>query len=188
MILMKDIIIEGHPTLTKKAQDINLPLSFNHKKLAKDLLGYVKNSIDPEMIEKYDLRPSVGIAAPQVNESIRMFAVHVYDFNDILHEHILINPIMEVLDDSIIYLPGGEGCLSIERETIGLTPRYNKIKITAHRYDPYGDIVAPVELYLEGYIGIIFQHEYDHLEGVLFTEKLYDELPNAKPAYELTNL
>lgn len=183
MILMDDIIREGNPTLTKVAKEIKLPLSPNLKSKAKEMLDFIKNSIDPELSEKYDLRPSVGIALPQLNISERMFAVHLEDFDNILYEYILINPKMEILDNQIIYLPGGEGCLSVDRETNGITPRYNKIKIEALRYDPYADIVVPIELILEGYVAIVFQHEYDHLEGVMFTDKLYLEIPNSKPAF-----
>jgi len=183
MITMKDIIIEGHPTLNKKAKDVNLPLTKNDKDLITDLMDYVKNSINPEISEKYDLRPAVGIAAPQVNVSKRIFVVSFYNLDGILYEYALINPTMEVLDDSLIYLPGGEGCLSVERETEGLTPRYNEVLIKAHRYDIASDNLVKIEIKLSGYEGIVFQHEYDHLEGVLFTEKLYPELKDAKPAF-----
>lgn len=185
MILMDDIIVEGHPTLNKRAQEVSLPLSNNDKKLLLEMLEFVKNSQDEEIAQKYNLRPAVGIAAPQLNISKRLFVVHFYGFDGILYEYLLINPTLEVIGKDNIYLPGGEGCLSVVRETEGLTPRYNKIMLKAHHFDPYANTVVPIELGLDGYVGIVFQHEYDHLEGVLFTEKLYDELPNAKPAFEL---
>src|SRR5690554_4019177 len=185
MILMDDIIREGHPTLNKRAQEVSLPLSNNDKKLLKEMLEFVKNSQDSEIAEQYDLRPAVGIAAPQLNISKRMFVVHFVGFDNTLYEYLLINPTLKVLDNNDIYLPGGEGCLSVDRPTEGLTPRYNKILLTAHHFDPYANIVVPIELELSGYEGIVFQHEFDHLEGVLFTEKMYPELPNAKPAFEI---
>ena len=79
MFELKDIIREGHPTLRQKAVEVDFPLSIENAKLAQDLLEYVKNSQDPEMIERYDLRPGIGIAAPQVNVSKRMFALHLTD-------------------------------------------------------------------------------------------------------------
>lgn len=185
MILMDDIIREGHPTLNKKAVDVVMPLSINDKKLLKEMLEFVKNSQDEELAKKYDLRPAVGIAAPQLNISKRMFVVYFQSFDNNLYEYLLINPSITVLEDSEIYLPGGEGCLSVDRETNGLTPRHKRILIEGLRYDPYADIVVPIELELSGYEAIVFQHEYDHIEGILFTEKLYPELPDAKPAFEL---
>lgn len=187
MILMDDIIREGHPNLTKKANDVSLPLSINDKKILKDMLEFIKNSQDDELAEKYDLRGAVGIAAPQLNINKRMFAVHVHDFNNILHEHLLINPELIVTDDSVIYLPDGEGCLSIDRPTEGITPRYKAIKIKAHRYDPYADLVLPVEINLDGYIGIVLQHEYDHLDGVLFIDKLHTLIEDGKSVFEDIN-
>lgn len=185
MILMKNIIKEGHPTLTKKAAEVSLPLSKNDKNLLLDMLDFIKNSQDEETAEKYDLRPAVGIAAPQLNIDKRIFAVYLHDFDGILYEYALINPVVTVTDNSLIYLPGGEGCLSVDRETTGITPRYKAINIKAHTYDAYADIVVPIELDLDGYIGIVFQHEFDHLEGILFTQKMFDEIPNAKPAFEI---
>lgn len=185
MILMDDIIKEGHPNLTKRALDVKLPLTVADKKILKEMLEFIKNSQDDEIAEKYELRGAVGIAAPQLNINKRMFAIYVHDLNNILHEHLLINPTLTVTNDETIYLPGGEGCLSIERETSGLTPRYSSVKITAHRYDPYADIVVPVELNLNGYIGIVMQHEYDHLDGVLFTDKLFESLENGKSVFDV---
>lgn len=185
MILMDDIIKEGHPTLNKRAKEVNLPLTLNDKKLLKEMLEYVRNSQDNELATKYDLRPAVGIAAPQINVSKRMFVVSVTNFDNILYEYMLINPTMEVSDANLIYLPGGEGCLSVDRETSGLTPRYSKVKIKAYQYLERANLVVPIELNLSGYIGIVFQHEFDHLEGILFTDKLYPEILDAKPAFEI---
>ena len=188
MILMKNIIREGHPTLTKKAQDVALPLTRADKQLMLDMIEFVQNSQDPELSEAYDLRPAVGIAAPQLNISRNIFAVHVHDLDGILYDYVLINPKMTILDDQEIYLPGGEGCLSVDRETEGLTPRFKTVKLEALRYDYQADIVVPIELIVSGYVGIVFQHEFDHLEGVMFTDKIFKDLPNAKPAFEIPEL
>lgn len=185
MILMKDIIKEGHPTLNKKANRVKLPVSNEDKKILNEMLEFVRNSQDEDLAEKYELRPAVGIAAPQLNINKRMFVVYVHDFNGNLYEYALINPELTHHNKDIIYLPGGEGCLSVDRPTEGLTPRHNEITIKALRYDPYANVIIPVELNLSGYISIVFQHEYDHLEGILFTEKLYPEIKGAKPAFEI---
>ncbi len=185
MILMKDIIREGHPTLTAIAKEVKLPLSKADKKLLNDLMEYVKNSQDEEIAETYGLRAAVGIAAPQVGVSKRMFVIHVHDFDGILYSHALINPVIKEKSQDLIYVPGGEGCLSVDRETVGLTPRYQSVVMEAYRYDIPSDDVMKVELHLEGYVGIVFQHELDHLDGILFTTKLFPELKNAKPAFQL---
>jgi peptide deformylase len=187
MILMKNIIREGHKTLETVAKEVKLPLSSADKKLLVDLLTYVKNSQDNQMVEKYGLRPAVGIAAPQVNVSKRMFACHVQDFDGTLYSYALVNPVMTKKSLELIYLPGGEGCLSVDRETEGITPRYQSVTFEALHYDQASDQLIPVKLELEGYIGIVFQHEFDHINGIMFTTKLFDTIPNAKPAFEFVN-
>jgi peptide deformylase len=185
MLTMKDVIREGHPTLSLVAKEVLLPLSEEDKTLLIALHEYVINSTDEQMLKTYDFRPSVGIAAPQVNVSKRMYAVHVEDFDGVLYSYMLINPVIREKSSTLIYLPGGEGCLSVDRETEGLTPRFESITIDAHRYIKELDEVIPVTLHLSGFIGIVFQHELDHLNGILYTQKLFLSLPSAKPAFTL---
>ena len=184
MITMKNVIREGHPTLTKIAKEVKIPLSQADKKLLKDMLQYIINSQNDEIAERYELRPAVGIAAPQVNQSKRMFAVHVRDFDGTLYSYALVNPVLKARSNEIIYVPGGEGCLSVDRETEGLTPRYGAVIFEALNYDVEKDELKPIELKLSGYVGIVFQHEFDHINGIMFTSKLFPNLPHAKPAFE----
>jgi peptide deformylase len=186
MLTMKNVIREGHKTLETVAKEVKLPLSSQDKKLLKDLLEYVINSQDEKMVETYDFRPAVGIAAPQVNVSKRMFAVHVTDFDGMLYSYALVNPVLKEKGNKIIYVPGGEGCLSVDRETEGLTPRYDWVLFDALSYDVKTDQLIPITLRLEGYVGIVFQHEYDHLNGIMYTTKLFAELPNAFEFHTLT--
>src|SRR5699024_5216128 len=93
MILMKDIIREGHPTLRKVAKEVQLPLSEEDRQIALDLMEYVVNSQIDELSEKYGLRPGIGLAAPQINVSKRMFALHIEDEEGEVEEHMIaINP------------------------------------------------------------------------------------------------
>ena len=188
MITMKDVIREGHPNLNKVSEPVKVPLSNEDKKLLVDLLNYVKHSTDEEMLEQYDLRPSVGIAAPQVNVLKRMFAIHVHDVDGTLYSYMIVNPTIKQKSSNLVYLPGGEGCLSVDRETEGLTPRHESITLEALRYINETDTLSPITLHLHGYIGIVFQHEFDHLNGILYTQKLFLDLPSAKPAFELTQV
>jgi peptide deformylase len=184
MITMKNIIREGHKTLETVAKDVHLPLSKNDKKNLREMLEFVINSQNDEIAEAYELRPAVGLAAPQINISKRMFAMHVTDFDGTLYSYALINPKIIHKSSELIYVPGGEGCLSVDRDTGGVTPRYKEIEIEAYSYDLPSDQVFPIHLKLEGYVGIVFQHELDHLNGILYVSKLFESLPNAKPAFE----
>lgn len=185
MITMKNIIREGHPTLTTKASDVVFPMSLEDKKLAFDLLQYVINSQDESLSEQYGLRPGVGLAAPQVNVSKRMFAMHFNDFDGKLYSFVIINPVIKRKSADLTYLPDGEGCLSIDRQTSGVTPRFNEIKIEGFQFNFKNQMPVPIKLTLSGYPAIVFQHEFDHLDGVLFIDKLYPELKDATPLYTL---
>lgn len=186
MYLSKDIIKEGHPNLTKKSNPVKLPVSKEDKEIGLNLLKYCVVSQNEELNELYNLRPGVGLSAVQVNVLKRMFAVHLEDLDGKMYSFIIVNPLITFKSKEMIYLNGGEGCLSIDRKTEGLTPRYKTIKVKGHVYDSKLDKFLLKEMTLTGLPSIVFQHEYDHLEGILFIDKLYESLPEAKPLIETT--
>ncbi len=184
MFLMKDIIREGHPNLTKKSADVSFPISQENKTLGLNLLKYCVVSQNEVLNEQYKLRPGVGISAVQVNILKRIFAIHMTDLDGKLISMIVVNPKIISRSKEMIYLNGGEGCLSVDRETEGLTPRHKNITFEAWIYNPKSDKFTFETKHLEDYPSIVFQHEYDHLDGILYVSKLYDQLPDAKPLIE----
>ena len=182
MLLMKDIIREGHPTLSQRSKDVDIPLDEETKQTLKDMMEYLEHSQDPVKSEELGLRPGVGLAAPQINVKKRMIAVFTTDEEgEKLYKLLLVNPKIISHSEALTYIPGGEGCLSVDREVTGLVPRYKKIKLRSYQYLPETDDLRKIELRLSGYVGVVVQHEIDHLNGVLFVDKLEDELPNAEP-------
>ncbi len=182
MLTMKDIIREGHETLLLKAKEVELPLSDKDKEILKSMMEFLENSQDPEVSEELELRPGVGIAAPQINISKRMIAVLTTDEkNEKLYKLLLVNP--KIVSHSIQkqYLPGGEGCLSVDREVEGLVIRHKKTTIRAYFYNPETDELLPFEMKVSGYVSIVLQHEIDHLNGVLFPSLSTEELGDATP-------
>ncbi|MEH7234903.1 peptide deformylase [Bacillus sp. JJ1562] len=175
MITMDDIIREGHPTLQQVAKEVALPASAEDRKTLEELIEYVKNSQDPEIAEKYGLRPGIGLAAPQINVSKRMIAVHLSE-DDVLYSYALFNP--RIISHSVkkSYLTAGEGCLSVDRAVLGYVPRYAKIKVKGINLDGEEVIVE-----LKGLPAICFQHEIDHLNGVMFYDHINSEDPFAEP-------
>lgn len=184
MILMKDIIKEGHPNLTKKSKDISFPISNEDKELGLKLLKYCVISQNEELNKLYNLRPGVGISAVQINVLKRMFAIHLNDLDGKIYSMIIVNPKIIKKSKEIIYLNGGEGCLSVDRETTGLTPRHKTITFEAWIYNPKQNRFNFEVKTFTDYPSIVFQHEYDHLDGILYVSKLYDSLPDAKPLIE----
>jgi peptide deformylase len=137
MILMEHIVREGHPSLRTRAEEMRFPLSYDDRKLSEDLMGYVINSQDFELSEKFGLRPGIGLAAPQLDKLKRIFALHITDVDQEAISFIAINP--KIISHSIekTYLASGEGCLSVDRDVEGYVPRYARITIKA--YDPDGN-------------------------------------------------
>lgn len=179
MYLNKDIVKEGNQILKNISTKVNFPLSTDDLNCLKGLYEYVVISSMDELVKQYDIRPGVGIAAPQVGVNKRMFAINAVDFLDEKQTRYLlaiINPVITNKSKEMTYLPGGEGCLSVDRSTEGLvTPRHYAITAKCAIYDFKNNRAKNVTLKLEGYPAIVFQHEYDHLDGTLYTDKMYKE-------------
>ena len=93
MILMHDIVRDGDPVLRQIAKPLTFPLDRHYLKLAHEMMAYLINSQDPKIAEKHQLRAGVGLAAPQVGESVQIAALLVPD-NDgkIIFKEIYVNP------------------------------------------------------------------------------------------------
>jgi peptide deformylase len=116
-----------------------------------------------DMIETMYEAPGVGLAAPQIGRSIRLF---VYDAGDETGAHVLVNPEISDLEGEEAM---DEGCLSV-RGPYGETTRALRLHLKAQ------DLTGrPVEFDAEGFLARIMQHETDHLEGMLFIDRLDDE-------------
>ncbi|MED4203383.1 peptide deformylase [Neobacillus mesonae] len=172
MITMDDIIRDGHPTLRKMAEEVVLPPSEEDKQILNSLLEYVINSQNSEIAEKYGLRPGIGLAAPQINVSKRMIAVHINGDRDELISYALYNP--KIISHSVekAYLKSGEGCLSVDESIPGYVPRYARVTVKGFNADG-----KEVKLRLKGLPAICFQHEIDHLNGIMFYDHINKDNP-----------
>ncbi|CAG9619884.1 peptide deformylase [Sutcliffiella rhizosphaerae] len=172
MLTTNDIIKEGHPTLRRVADDVVLPPTLEDIATLDMMLEYLQNSQNPEISMQHDLRPGIGLAAPQINISKKMIAIHARDESGNLHSYKLLNP--RIVSHSVerSYLTTGEGCLSVDREVPGLVPRYARVTVKAVNTEG-----EEVKLRLKGLIAIVFQHEIDHLNGVMF----YDHIDQNNP-------
>lgn len=178
MLTMKDIIRDGHPTLRDRAKEVTMPPTEEEKDTLMSMLEFLKKSQDPEQSKKYQLRSGIGLAAPQINLSKRMIAIYLKDENDVEHSYTLFNPKIISHSLEMTYLPNGEGCLSVDEEINGYVPRYSRITVKA--FDLEG---KEVQLRLKGLLSICFQHEIDHLNGVMF----YDRIDKKQPFKQIEN-
>ena len=172
------IIKDNNPIMRKKSLPVQLPLSEQDRELLNSMSEYLALSQDEEYVKKHHIKSGVGLAAIQVNVLKRMFVVYVKNGEELIHYQI-VNP--KIIETSVkkCALSDGEGCLSVDKEHKGLVHRYNKIKIQA--YDALSD--EDIELTLKGYLAVVFQHEYDHLDGILFTDKITEDIKGAKPCF-----
>lgn len=170
-----DILDEKDKRLREISKEVTFPLDEKDKKIINDMIKYLHDSQIEELSEKYNLRPGMGLAAIQLGIKKRYFVVvHEItteeDTEQKFDTYILINPKIVSHSEEMICADAGEGCLSVNRETDGYVKRYARIKLKA--YDIDGN---EIEIRAREELAIAFQHELDHLNGILFTDKItYD--------------
>lgn len=172
MLKTKDIIDEKDKRLRQVSKEVVLPLSDEDKKHIDEMIEYLTNSQIEELAEKYDLRPGMGLSAIQLGIPKRYFVVvNEYDEGK-FENYIIINP--KIVSNSMekIYVELGEGCLSVNREIDGIVPRY--ARVTVEGYDEKGN---KIRVRAREEVAIAFQHEIDHLNGILF----YDHIDKNNP-------
>ena len=172
MLKTKDILDEKDKRLRLISKEVKFPLTKKDKDLIDTMIKYLHDSQIDELAEKYDLRPGMGMSAIQLGVPKRYFVV----VNEITEEddeeqkfdtYILINP--KIISNSMeqIYVDEGEGCLSVNRPVEGIVPRY--ARVTMEAYDIEGR-----KIHIRGReeLAICFQHELDHLDGILFVDRI----------------
>lgn len=172
MLTMDDIVREGHPVLRKPADAVKVPLSDEDRQTLEEMMQFLRNSQDPETAESLGLRPGVGLAAPQINIAKRMFVVRFAEDDEEPVEMIFVNPKIISHSAETTHLPDGEGCLSVDRNVEGTVPRYSRVKVEAT--DENG---KPFVTRLRGFSAIVFQHEFDHLNGIMFYDRIDGDDP-----------
>lgn len=154
------------------------------------ILRTPSQNLEPELLQSAPLKtlldkmyrtltdPSqdgVGIAAPQIGINRRLILVMRYD-----KPGEPIEPYLNIQIDSLLgeKVPGPEGCLSLPPYR-GIVRRYPRVQISYVRPDG-----TPVTEKVEGYSAIIFQHECDHLDGILYTDRADTVMVNENWAEE----
>ncbi|NUQ82828.1 MAG: peptide deformylase [Bacteroidetes bacterium] len=151
----------GHPVLKKIAEPVPVEdiRSDRIQRLIEDLI---------ETMAEYH---GVGLAAPQVHESLQISVIEVksnprYPHATVIPLTVLINPVITPLTGEKRY--GWEGCLSLPGLR-GAVPRFTKVRVQA--FDRMGQ---PLDFEASGFEAVVIQHETDHLFGTLFIERMDD--------------
>jgi peptide deformylase len=157
MPYVREILAEGHPTLRKVAKKVD----------PKEIREPLFQQLVDDMFATMYAAPGVGLAAPQVNVSKRLFVI---DLHDDEHEPaVVINPKLEDLSEEIELK---EGCLSVPG-IVGDIVRYKRAAVTG--LDRHGQ---KIRIEGEGLLAQCLQHEVDHLKGRLYI----DRAKNLRPA------
>jgi peptide deformylase len=165
MPYIREIITDGHPTLRKVAKKVD----------PKEISDPLFQQLIDDMFETMYAAPGVGLAAPQVNISKRLF---VMDVQDDEHEpEVVINPKIELAEEEEEMT---EGCLSVPGY-VGEITRYHRVAVSG--LDRNGN---KIRLEGEGLFAQCLQHEIDHLNGVLYIDKAKNvRLPETKDEEEI---
>ncbi|HBY89002.1 MAG: peptide deformylase [Ruoffia tabacinasalis] len=178
MITMKDFVPEKEPILREKAKPVEFPINEELKETAVAMRQFLINSQDSETAEKYNLRPGVGVAAPQIGIDQQIFAVYLMDYDEEgnetepLIDEIFVNP--KIISHAVqkVALKEGEGCLSVPREVPGIVPRPKRVTVK------YNDLEGnEKKIRLRDYEAVVVQHEIDHIKGILFYDHIDEKTP-----------
>lgn len=166
------ILDEKDKCLHTKSDEVTFPLDDKLIQTIYDCLDYLEMSQDEKIAEKYDLRPGMGLSLCQIGIMKRIFVVSE-DYGDgTFGRYIVINPKIISHSEELVYVGEGEGCLSVNRPVEGIVPRYARMKVRA--YDEHGDEYI---IRVREDISIAFQHEMDHLDGILFPDRIDKKNP-----------
>jgi peptide deformylase len=148
----------GHPVLIQRAEPVSDPGAPEVRRLVAD------------MMETMEDAPGAGLAAPQVHVSLRLFVFRVQparaEGDDVIGNTVVINPTLEPAGEERVLR--WEGCLSIPGMRAAV-PRWARIRYSGVDCDgnPVGGEVG-------GFHAGVVQHEYDHLDGILYPMRMND--------------
>ena len=149
---LRTIRTEGDSVLEKICRPVE-----KIDKRTKDLVG--------DMLETMYAAPGVGLAAPQVGRNIRMLVMDPAGKDEDKQPRVLINPVLELSGEDVV--SEQEGCLSVPLNYRADVPRKSRVLLKATDLDGNG-----IEEDLTDFPAIIIQHEADHLDGILFIDKI----------------
>ena len=158
----REIVEVGHPVLRERAREVS----------AEELASPEVQGLIDDMIETMRAANGAGLAANQVGETVRVAVVEVradnprYPYKPAVPLTVIVNPVIEPVDDDVEQV--NEGCLSVPNLR-GEVPRH--VNVSVRYLDRDG---VEHEEVRRGLTAGTFQHELDHLDGVLFLDRVRD--------------
>lgn len=146
----------GHPVLRMESKRVS------PETLASPEIQTLIDNMMETMVEY----TGVGLAAPQVHESLQMAVIESRGGRGDIPMTVIVNPEVKVLDEELI--EDWEGCLSIP-DFRGRVPRWKKLRVDA--LDRHG---KKIQIKAEGFFARVIQHEFDHLMGRVYLDRMPD--------------
>ena len=168
------ILDEKEKSLRKKSVPFDTPVTKEERKLVEQMIKHLTYSQIEEYEKKYNLRPGMGLAFPQVGINKRLIVIVDEYQKGKFDNYVVINPKIISHSEEMIAAELGEGCLSVNREVDGHVPRFARVTVTGLDLDG-----NQIKIRAREELSIAFQHEIDHLDGILF----YDRINKKKPFY-----
>ncbi len=166
------ILDEKHKILHTKSTEVSFPVDQKTQKLCADMITYLKMSQDEKIAEKYKLRAGMGLAFIQLGIPQRIFVIANEKEDGTFEEYTIINPKIVSQSEELIYVGEGEGCLSVNREVEGIVPRAARINLEYYDFEGNKKTIRARED-----LAVAFQHEIDHLNGILFVDRIDPKNP-----------
>ena len=167
MLKQSQILDEKNKILRKISNKVSFPLDKETKDLINDMTEYLRLSQDEDYAEKNNIRAGMGLAFPQLGILKRIFVISYKNDDGTFEEYTVINPEIVSNSEEKVYVEEGEGCLSVNRPVEGIVPRYARVTV---EYDDLDGKRTSVRVREE--MSVAFQHEIDHLNGILFVDKI----------------
>ena len=158
---VREILHIGNPLLRQRSEDVALD----------QIASPAVQQLIDDLIDTMHAANGAGIAAPQIGQLLRIATIEVsanqrYPYKPNIPLTVVINPVIEVLDSEVVDI--NEGCLSVPNMRGNVL---RSVNIGVHYRDRHGN---PHDEIKRGLTAGTFQHECDHLDGLLFVDRLID--------------
>lgn len=161
---------DDDPCLRKISEPVS-ELKESDIEIIKKMVKYVDACYDGDS-NKYKIKNGIAIAAPQLGLNKRIIYVHFED-RGIEHKYLLLNPKIIAFGNYSSFVENGEGCLSVKKDVKANIER--SYKIVVEGYDLFKN--KNIEIAANELLSICFQHEIDHLDGILYTDRVNKKKP-----------
>lgn len=168
MLKESDILNEKNNRILRQiSKEVSFPMESSDIKLMDEMINHLRLSQDEEYAKKEGIRAGMGLAAVQLGVLKRYFVISYKTEEGNFIEYKVVNPKIISHSEEQIYVEEGEGCLSVTEDVEGIIPRY--ARITVEYQNEQGEKITKR---VREEIAVAFQHEIDHLNGIIYIDKI----------------